>query len=199
MIRVAQKDMEPQSEDAFIWDPSAKANLYYIHFHLEKDDVPEDIKSAWWRADYAKNDKWMQECTSEERYLAMEFTEYERIVGEWNENGNVDFETAINAYIEIKQGNPKREVRFCTECGMPMNVGYYLFDAYACSDECRNAHYKRTQGCKDDDEAEHEYLWDCYELGRSDMKKSEWMAKPIDECRNYSELVGDTCYYTEWI
>lgn len=201
-VEVSYDEDNASEGNALLWDNDAKANLFYIHFHLDEVDVPDDIRETWWNGDYLRDSEWINDCTPEEIALAKEFTEHERTIGEWNENGKVDFETAINAYIEIKQGNPDTEIRFCSVCGIPMNDGYYLTDAYACSDECRNNYYKQSPyNAKDDEDAEREYLWESYELegnGDYDISKEDWMKKPIEECRKFSDNVGDFAYYTMW-
>lgn len=152
----------------------------------------------------------------------------------WNEDGYIDFESAYEALIEIadniKRHLPKNSivnfkeclndgVRWCTYCGKPMNEGFYLTDFYACSDKCRNEHYKQEYGAKDDEEAEKFYLLDCYELAGDKYPDlctgalnninyiREQTGKhpqdlPLKELRDIIEdssfEVGDYAYYTNW-
>ena len=178
---------------SFDWDFHFLTNLFFIHHHLQDGDACAETRKIWLHAKFTR--KLEKQCSSEEKQHAAEFTNYERNKGfDWNEDGFVDYESAISAFISIKGGKPETEIRYCSICGIPMCAGYYLNGSYACSDSCRNKYY-RQHGSKDDDEAEHEYLYDCYE---PDMDKSDWMALPLADCRSYSNYVGDNYFYTEW-
>lgn len=87
------------------------------------------------------------------------------------------------------------EFRICTNCGKRMVEGYVIGDDYACSDECRNAIYKRDCGAKDDNDAYRMYLKDCYELSEREAegKTSEELEKM---CQGRD--IGDVAYWTEW-
>lgn len=153
---------------------------------------------------------------------------------EWNEDGYIDFESAYEALIEIadniKRHLPKNSivnfkeclkdgVRWCSYCGKPFDEGFYLTTHYACSDECRNEHYKQEYGAKDDEEAEKFYLLDCYELAGDKYPElctgafnninyiREQTGKhpqdlPLKELSDIIEdssfEVGDYAYYTNW-
>lgn len=158
----------------------------------------------------------------------------EKMPKEWNEDGYIDFESAFEALIEIADNierklpmssNPKirdylnDSVRWCSYCGKPFNEGYYLTDFYACSDKCRNEHYKQEYGAKDDEEAEKFYLLDCYELAGDKypelctgaLKNINYIREqtgkhpqdlPLKELRDIIEdssfEIGDYAYYTNW-
>lgn len=158
----------------------------------------------------------------------------EKMPKEWNEDGYIDFESAFEALIEIADNierklpmsfNPKirdylnDSVRWCNYCGKPFNEGYYLTDFYACSDKCRNEHYKQEYGAKDDEEAEKFYLLDCYELAGDKypelctgaLKNINYIREqtgkhpqdlPLKELRDIIEdssfEIGDYAYYTNW-
>lgn len=152
----------------------------------------------------------------------------------WNEDGYIDFESAYEALIgiadDVKKHIPKNvivnfkecldnSVRWCSYCGKPFNEGYYLTDFYACSDKCRNEHYKQEYGAKDDEEAEKFYLLDCYELAGDKypelctgaLKNINYIREqtgkhpqdlPLKELRDIiddsSFEIGDYAYYTNW-
>ena len=152
----------------------------------------------------------------------------------WNEDGYIDFESAYEALIgiadDVKKHIPKNvivnfkecldnSVRWCSYCGKPFNEGYYLTDFYACSDKCRNEHYKQEYGAKDDEEAEKFYLLDCYELAGDKypelctgaLKNINYIREqtgkhpqdlPLKELRDIIEdssfEIGDYAYYTNW-
>lgn len=91
-------------------------------------------------------------------------------------------------------------IRRCSICGELMQVGYFLGDAYACSDKCRRAYYKQAPyNAQSDDDADREYYWECYDMYMDGIDKEDWMKMPVEQCKNYSEQIGDQAYYTEWI
>ena len=152
----------------------------------------------------------------------------------WNEDGYIDFESAYETLIgiadDVKKHIPNNaivnfkeclddSVRWCSYCGKPFNEGYYLTDFYACSDKCRNEHYKQEYGAKDDEEAEKFYLLDCYELAGDKypelctgaLKNINYIREqtgkhpqdlPLKELRDIiddsSFEIGDYAYYTNW-
>lgn len=158
----------------------------------------------------------------------------EAMTKEWNEDGYIDFESAYEALIciadDVKSHLPKNaivnfkeclndSVRWCNYCGKPFNEGYYLTYFYACSDKCRNEHYKQEYGAKDDEEAEKFYLLDCYELAGDKypelctgaLKNINYIREqtgkhpqdlPLKELRDIIEdssfEIGDYAYYTNW-
>lgn len=90
--------------------------------------------------------------------------------------------------------------RICTICGAKHSEGFYLTDAYCCCEECRNEYYKRAPyNCTSDDDALREYLWECHDLDhQSEVTHDEWMKKPIDECLNFTDRIGDIAFFTTW-
>lgn len=152
----------------------------------------------------------------------------------WNEDGYIDFESAYEALIGIADNIKSRlpylsvnkfkeylndGVRWCNYCGKPFNEGYYLTDFYACSDKCRNEHYKQEYGAKDNEEAEKFYLLDCYELagdkypdlctgnlqainavrGQTGKHPQDLSLKELNDIiEDNSFEIGDYAYYTNW-
>lgn len=153
---------------------------------------------------------------------------------EWNEDGYIDFESAFEALIEIADNIERKlpmsfnvkirdylndSVRWCSYCGKPFNEGYYLTNFYACSDKCRNEHYKQVHGAKSDEEAEKFYLLDCYELagdkypdlctgnlqainavrGQTGKHPQDLSLKELNDIIEDSSFeIGDYAYYTNW-
>ena len=211
-----------------------KSNLYanalYLRLYREMEtdnftSMKSDVRDY---RSLSNSDKAIAEFMTEREEEMDDLPHY------WNEDGYIDFESAYEALIEIAD-NIKRHlhknsivnfkeclndgVRWCTYCGKPMNEGFYLTDFYACSDKCRNEHYKQEYGAKDDEEAEKFYLLDCYELAGDKYPElctgafnninyiREQTGKhpqdlPLKELRDIIEdssfEVGDYAYYTNW-
>lgn len=203
------------------------ANALYLHLYREMET--DNFISM--KADV----RYYRSLNNSDKAIAEFMTEREETMPkEWNEDGYIDFESAYEALIEIadniKRHLPKNfivnfkeclndGVRWCTYCGKPMNEGFYLTDFYACSDKCRNEHYKQEYCAKDDEEAEKFYLLDCYELAGDKypelctgaFKNINYIREqtgkhpqdlPLKELRDIIEdssfEVGDYAYYTNW-
>lgn len=160
--------------------------------------------------------------------------EMDKLLHHWNEDDYIDFETAFATLIEIADNIVKhlpgnaivdfkeclnRSVRWCSYCGTPMTEGFYLTKFHACSEKCRNQHYKEAYDAESDEEAYKMYLLDCYEIAgdkypnlcsgnRNDinliMEKTgkhpqdltaEQLDKVIEEC---GLEVGEYAYFTNW-
>lgn len=116
-------------------------NLSYIHTKCNDD---YQAFEQWMFMPIEQDKVVCEDATDDERKLAAEFTEYETHKGfDWNDIGKTDFESAINAFLEIKRGDVTNEVRYCSECGLPFNAGYCENggDAYYCSDHCLHKHF----------------------------------------------------------
>lgn len=87
------------------------------------------------------------------------------------------------------------KLRRCSKCGRFMNEDYLLGFRYACSDECRNALYKKYDGAKTDEEAEIMYLKDCHMLEDKDVEglTSEQIAEKYKDCE-----ISDDVFWTQW-
>ena len=91
---------------SFDWDFHFLANLFFIHHHLQDSDACAEKRKIWLHAKFTR--EFEKQCTPEEKLLAAEFTNYERNKSfDWNDNGFVDYESAISAFISIKGGKPE--------------------------------------------------------------------------------------------
>lgn len=211
-----------------------KSNLYanalYLRLHreMETDNFISMNPNFMDYRSLNNSDKAIAEFMTEREEEMDDLPHY------WNEDGYIDFESAFEALIEIAD-NIKRHmlhnaifdmkeclkdgVRWCNYCGKPINKGFYLTNFYACSDKCRNEHYKQEYGAKGDEEAEKFYLLDCYELAGDKYPElctgalnninyiREQTGKlpqdlPLKELRDIIEdnsfEIGDYAYYTNW-
>lgn len=88
--------------------------------------------------------------------------------------------------------------RRCDECGKLMQEGYLLYSYYACSDECRNALYKRWNHLETDEDAEKAYYFDYWSV--EEIPFEEWLKMGLNECVNYTDgSESDNCFWTQWI
>lgn len=110
------------------------------------------------------------------------------------------FDSEVNVADHFMDAIFDTPMRRCSICGELMQVGYYLGNAYACSDECRRAYYKQAPyNAQSDDDADREYYYECYDVYMDFISKEDWMKMPVEQCKNYREETGDQAYYTEWI
>ena len=152
----------------------------------------------------------------------------------WNEDGYIDYESAYATLIEIadniKKHLPKMSfvnfkdclvdgVRWCSYCGKPFTEGFYLTNFYACSDECRNEHYKQGYEAKDDEEAHKMFLLECYEIAgdkypnlcsgnldtvnaikeQTGKHPQDLTLKELEQVVDENSFeIGDYAYYTNW-
>lgn len=142
----------------FNWDEGAVLNLLYLYWDVNSNP---DLFSKWntWtdKHTFKQTMTLIESVPERTKKFAILFSLHERRLKRegkmWNENGLVDYESAIAALLEIMNcttefGAPYHTVNdvcFCDVCGMPMCEGYML-DPY----ETCGGHYCSTHCYKSD-------------------------------------------------